>query len=174
MPIDRKYPKAILDRLFHAEDKVSEVSHRLFKLVAEHNSKPAATFGLTHLRKPASNKPIAIAIAEVQLYEAKEQSKEAVDVLRAYLEPNGADDYLANPVLTEANRQLAKKSRNKKNEAGEVNNKMEIVEHLMRKGYKDSDDKATLVNEAARHFKCSEITIRRALKEGGLTRLKKT
>ncbi len=174
MPIDRKYPKALLDRLFHAEDKVSEVGHRLFKSVAEHNSKPAATFGLTHLRKPASNKPIAIVKAEVQLDEAKEQSKEAVDALRAYLEPNGADDYLAKSVLTEMNRQLARKSRNKKSEVGADINKIKIAEYLKSRGYMDSIDKSALVTLAAEHFECSEITIKRALKEGGLTRPKKT
>lgn len=174
MPIDRKYPKALLDRLFRTEDKVSEVGHRLFKLVAEHNSKPAATFGLTHLRNPASNKPTSIVKAEVQLDEAKEQSKEAVDVLRAYLEPNGADDYLANPVLTEANRQLAKKPRNKKSEAGADINKIKIAEYLKSRGYMVSFHKSALVTLAAEHFECSERTVRRALKLGGLTARKKT
>ena len=100
-----------------------------------------------------------------QYYDALKALDEAYAKMHRHRESPA--DFVDVTIQKEVNRKLASRPRNKKNEAGEVINKMEIVEHLMRKGYKDSDDKATLVNEAARHFKCSEITIRRALKEGG-------
>lgn len=107
-----------------------------------------------------------------QYYDALKALDEAYAKMHRHRESPA--DFVDATIQKEVNRKLARRPRNKKSEAGADINKVKIAEYLKRKGYIDSTDKAALVTLAAEHFDCSERTVKRAAKSGGLTARKKT
>ncbi len=80
----------------------------------------------------------------------------------------GAEDYVAADVERSINRLRAAQPRSR------ITNYEEIGEYLRRRGYVTSDNKKSLVTDAATHFGVSESTIQRAMKARGLTGMKRS
>lgn len=76
----------------------------------------------------------------------------------------GAADYLAVAVVSEAQRQRARRSRKA------LQMDAEILRFLQRKDYANSDNKKAIVADAKSHFERSESTIRRIARNFGLVR----
>lgn len=155
----KRFPKILADELNSALDGVSEIpQEQVTELLKRfrHNRVKWLAAWLQGCARVECIEPIPY-----QYQYAIKKLDEAFAKVHRYRN-DGAGDYVSAGVVSKVARLNAK---NKRKRATDYK---VIAEHLLKRGYKDSDNKQSLVDSAAEHFGVSRSTVQRAIREHGL------